>query len=60
MLVFPYKTQVHIFMTSMALHNYIRRKSEHEAAFTEFDCHPKFVLRGILTDVVPHSQKHGN
>jgi len=47
-------------MTSMALHNYIRRKSEHDAAFTEFDCHPKFVLRGILTDVVPHSQTHGN
>jgi hypothetical protein len=58
--VFPYKIQVHIFVTSMALHNYIRRKSEHDVAFTEFDCHPRFVLGDILTDVVPHSQTHEN
>jgi hypothetical protein len=58
--VFPYKIQVHIFVTSMALHNYIRRKSEHDVAFIEFDCHPRFVLGDILTDVVPHSQTHGN
>jgi hypothetical protein len=44
----------------MALHNYIRRKSEHDVAFTEFDCHPRFVLGDILTDVVPHSQTHEN
>jgi hypothetical protein len=58
--VFPYKIQVHVFVTSMALHNYIRRKSDHDVAFTEFDCHPRFVLGDILTDVVPHSQTHGN
>jgi hypothetical protein len=39
----------------MALHNYIKRKSEHDVAFTEFDYHPKFVLGDILIDMVPHS-----
>ena len=47
-------------MTSTALHNYIRRKLEHDVAFNKFDCHPKFILEDILTDVVPHSQTHEN
>jgi hypothetical protein len=30
---YPYKTQVEIVVASMALHNYIRRKSQDDAVF---------------------------
>jgi hypothetical protein len=58
--VFPYKTQVQIVVASMALHNYIRRKSIQDVAFNEFDRHPDFVPADTLTDVVPQSQTHGH
>jgi hypothetical protein len=58
--VFPYKTQVQIVVASMALHNYIRRKSIEDVALNEFDRHPDFVLNDILTDVVPRSQTRGH
>jgi len=60
MSLFPCKTQVQIVVASMALHNYIRRKSIQDVAFNEFDCHPNFVLDDILTDVVPRSQTCGH
>jgi len=47
-------------VTSIALHNYIRRKSQEDIAFREFDRHPDFVLDDFLTGVFPRSQTHGN
>ena len=41
----------------MTLHNYIRRKSHDDVAFTEFDHNPNFILDNILLDVVVHSEK---
>ena len=53
---FSYKTHVQIVIASMTLYNYIRRKSEQDEVFTEFDHHSNFVSRDIFNDVVPHLQ----
>jgi hypothetical protein len=53
MLVYPYKTQVQIVDVSMALRNYIRRKSQDNLAFVEFDRHPNFIANEILTNFMP-------
>ncbi|XP_073266376.1 uncharacterized protein [Populus alba] len=47
---------VKIVVASMALHNYIRRKSRQDVAFNNFDNHPDFVPQDIFPDVVPQSQ----
>jgi hypothetical protein len=60
MLAYPYKTQVEIIMASMALHNYIRRRSYDDVAFTKFDHNSSYVPDEILPDVVPHSKINGN
>jgi hypothetical protein len=57
---FPYKSQVKIVVASMALHNYIRRKSGQDVAFNKFDSHPDFVPPDIFPDVVPQSQRTGH
>jgi hypothetical protein len=40
----------------MTLYNYIRRKSQKDVVFIEFDHYPNSIPRNFLTDVVPHSQ----
>jgi len=60
MLTYPYKSQVQIIVASMTLHNYIRRKSQEDVAFTKYDRNPNFIPDDILTDVVPHSQSQDN
>jgi len=57
---FPYEAQVQIVVASITLHDYIRRKSQEDIAFREFDRHPNFVLDDFLTGVFPRSQTHGN
>jgi hypothetical protein len=57
---YPYKSQVQIVVASMTLHNYIRRKSQEDVVFTEYDRNSNFILDDILTDVVPRSQNQGN
>jgi hypothetical protein len=57
---FPYKSQVKIVVATMALHNYIQRKSGKDVAFNEFDNHPDFVPPYTFPDVVPQSQPHGH
>jgi len=42
----------------MTLHNYIRRRSHDDVAFTEFDCKSNFVPNDILLDVVARSGSH--
>ena len=60
MLTYPYKSQVHIVVASMALHNYIRRKSQEDVAFIEYDLNPHFIPDDFLADVIPSSQSQGN
>lgn len=60
MLVYPYKTQVQIVDVSMALRNYIRRKSQDNLAFVEFDRHPNFIANEILTNFMPRWQSYAN
>ena len=57
---YPYKSQVQIVVASMALHNYIRRKSQEDFAFTEYDRNPNFIPDDILADVFPCPQSQGN
>jgi hypothetical protein len=57
---FSYKAQIQIVVVSMTLHNYIRRKSQEDIVFREFDRRPDFVPNVFLTDVFPWSQTHGN
>ena len=55
-----YKTQVEIVVTSMALHNYIRRRSHDDVAFAEFDRNPCYIPDEILPDVIARSEINGN
>jgi hypothetical protein len=60
MLAYPYKSQVQNVVASMTLHNYIRRKSQEDVAFTEYDRNPNFIPDDFLVDVIPRSQSQGN
>ena len=60
MFAYLYKTQVEIIVTSMALHNYIRRESHDDEAFEKFDHNFNFFPHDILHDVIAHSGSHGN
>jgi hypothetical protein len=57
---FPYESQVKIVVASMAMHNYIRRKSSQDVAFNKFDSHPDFVPPDTFPDVVTQSQPRGH
>ncbi|KAJ6893013.1 hypothetical protein NC652_027116 [Populus alba x Populus x berolinensis] len=52
--------KVKIVVASMALHNYIRQKSDHDVAFNKFDSHPDFVPPNTFPDVVSQSQTSGH
>ncbi|KAG5248876.1 protein ALP [Salix suchowensis] len=49
---YPYKTQVQIIVASMALNNYIRRRSQHDDVFGEYDRNPDYIPDELLPDVV--------
>ncbi|KAG5251922.1 protein ALP [Salix suchowensis] len=49
---YPYKTQVKIIVASMALNNYIRRRSQHDDVFGEYDRNPDYIPDELLPDVV--------
>jgi hypothetical protein len=40
---YPYKMQVEIVVASIALHNYIRRRSQDDEVFSEYDRNPNFI-----------------
>jgi hypothetical protein len=48
MSAYPYKTQVEIVVASMTLHNYIRRRSQDDEVFAEYDCNPNFISDDFL------------
>jgi len=49
------KSQVEIVVASMALHNYIRRWSQDDEVFSEYDRNPNFIPDDFLPDIVPPS-----
>ncbi|KAG5228228.1 protein ALP [Salix suchowensis] len=50
---YPYKTQVAIVVASMTLlHNYIRRRSQDDAVFVEYDHNPDYIPDDFLPDIV--------
>ena len=57
---YPYKTQVEIVVTSMALHNYIRRSSQDDAVFSEYDHNPNLIPDDFLPDIVQASAVQGS
>jgi hypothetical protein len=59
MSAYQYKTQVEIVVTSMALHNYIRRRLHDDIGYAEFDCNSNFIHDDILPDVVTRSGSYG-
>jgi hypothetical protein len=42
-------------MSLMALHNYIRRKTQENHVFVEFDCHLNFIHDDIWINVITYS-----
>ena len=40
---YQYKTQVQIVVASMTLHNYIRRRSQLDVDFVQYDCNPNYI-----------------
>ena len=60
MYAYQYKTQVEIAMSSITLHNYIRRRSHDDEVFVKFDYNFNFVPDDILHDVVGRSGIHEN
>ena len=40
---YQYKTQVQIVVASMTLHNFIRRRSQHDVDFVQYDCNPNYI-----------------
>jgi len=57
---YPYKTQVEIVVASMALHNYIRRRSQDDAIFSEYDRNPNLIPDDFLPDIVHRSAIQGS
>jgi hypothetical protein len=60
MSAFPYKTQVEIVVASMTLHNYIRRRSQDDDVFAEYDRNPNFISDDFLPDIIAHSDSQGS
>ncbi|KAJ6855126.1 protein ALP1-like [Populus alba x Populus x berolinensis] len=60
MSAYPYKTQVEIIVASMALHNYIRRRSQDDAVFSEYDRNPNLIPDDFLPDIIQASAIQGS
>jgi hypothetical protein len=52
---YPYKTQVEIVVVSMTLYNYIRRRSQDDEVFAEYDHNPNFIPDDFLPYIVARS-----
>ena len=60
MSAYPYKTQVEIVVASTALHNYIRRSSQDDAVFSEYDYNSNLIPDDFLSDIVQASAVQGS
>lgn len=47
---------IDLVVALITLHNYIKRKSQKDIVFNEYDRHSNFVLQDILLNVVPNYQ----
>ena len=56
---YQYKTQVQIVVASMALHNFIRRRSQHDVGFVQYDCNPNYVPDDVFPDIVARDISQG-
>jgi hypothetical protein len=57
---YPYKTQVEIVVASMALHNYIRRRSLDDAVFSKYDRNLNLIPDDFLPDIIQASAVQGS
>ena len=57
---YPYKTQVEIVVTSLVLYNYISRRSQDDAVFSEYDRNPNLIPYAFLSDIVPRLVVQGS
>jgi len=48
-----YKTQVKIVVALVAIHNYIRKRSQDDKAFSMYDRNSNFIPDDFLPDIVP-------
>jgi hypothetical protein len=60
MSAYPYKTQVEIVVASMALHNYIKRRLQDDAVFSEYNRNSNLISNDFLPDIVPRSTVQGS
>jgi len=44
----------------MTLHNYIRRQSQDDKVFFEYDRNPNFIVDDFLPDIIPRSAIQGS
>ena len=51
--------QVQIVVASMALHNFIRRRWQHDIDFVQYDCNPNYVPDDVLPDIVARDNSQG-
>ena len=51
--------QVQIIVASIALHNFIRRRSQHDVDFVQYDCNPDYVPGDVLPDIVTQDNSQG-
>jgi hypothetical protein len=55
MSAYPYKTQVEI-----VLHNYIRRRSQDDAVFSEYNRNSNLISDDFLPDIIPRLTVQGS
>ena len=49
---YPYKIQVEIVVASIALHKYIRKRSQDDAVSFQYDRNPNLIPDDFLPDIV--------
>ena len=57
---YQYKTQVQIVFASMTLHYFIRRRSQYDDDFLQYDCNPNYIPDAFLPDIVARENSQGS
>ena len=57
---YQYKTQVQIVIASMTLHNFIRRRSQYDDDFLQYDCNHNYIPDDFLPDIVARDSSQGS
>ena len=56
---YQYKMQVQIVVASMALHNFIRKRSQHDVDFLQNNCNPNYIPDEVLLDIIAQNNSQG-